>query len=229
MNAALADYMMKYFSADESEIVDDRVRNTVISVCKKLDSKLISIKTIIAKFSSGSRPKVLITYGRESLLIYFSIPKDRVYTYDDFTKALIADALIEARSKYYFTSLMLLTIALIILSNIIMPSLLTLVLMVGIGIALLMLSFLIARRAPKHTYIQKIDVLHKHMISTSSLYRLLYEKIKLVIKTFIDVFKDVEKGKEKGYAIFENYGLFMYAVKKRNDVIEIKFAKVLTH
>jgi len=216
MNAALTDKVMKYFSPEE--IVDDKSREAVIKSCERLYMLFSRSRKIAVHTKLGGTFRAYHTYSRHQLTLYITAPSLTTLSSESVTRALIVDTVMEARSRYYFASLVLLTIAFILLTNFIVPSpmLLTAFLIVGLG--LLAASYLITKRAPKHTVIQRIEEVHRELVVTSSRYRYVSSRLQSIVSDVLKVVKDIAlRRRDRGYIVVGGCGLYEFRSQRRED------------
>ncbi len=216
MSAALAGKMMRYFSPEDT--VDDRSREAVIRSCERLYTRFSMSKKIIIRTRLGRAFRVYHMFNRHQLVLYLAAPSLSAISSESITRALIVDTIMETRSRYYFTSLILLTIAFILLTNFIVPNPTLLVVFLIVGLGLLAAAYLITRRAPKHTVVHRIEEVHQELMSTSSRYRYMFLRLQSVINDVLKVVIDSALGRRnRGYIIVGGCGLYEFRSQHRED------------
>ncbi len=216
MSAALTDKMMRYFSSEDT--IDDRSREAVIRSCEKLYTRFSTSKKIVVRTRLGRAFRAYHMYNRHQLILYLAAPSLTALSSESVTRALIVDTVMETRSKYYFASLILLTIAFILLTNFIVPSPSLLIAFLIIGLGLLAIAYLIAKRAPKHTVIHHIEEVHRELIDTSSKYRYMFSRLQSIVSDVLKVVGDTAlRRRSRGYIVVDGCGLYEFRSQQRED------------
>ncbi len=226
MSAALTDKVMKYFSPEDT--VDDRSREAVVRSCERLYTRFSMSKKIVIRARLGKAFRVYHTYSKQQLVLYLSAPSLYALSSESVARALIVDTIMETRSKYYFTSLILLTIAFILLTNFIVPSPTILIVLLIAGLGLLAAAYIITRRAPKHIVIQRIEEVHRELMNTSSRYRYMFSRIQSAVGDVLKAVIDTAlRRRSRGYVVVDGCGLYEFRSQYREDnVFDIDMRRV---
>lgn len=216
MSAALTDKVMKYFSSEDT--IDDRSREAVVRSCERLYTRFSVSKKIVVRARLGRAFRAYHMFNRHQLILYLAAPSLSALSSESVTRALIVDTIMETRSKYYFTSLILLTIAFILLTNFVVPSPTLLAVLLIVGLGLLATAYLITKRAPKHTVIYRIEEVHRELMNTSPRYRYIFLRLQSVINDVLKVVIDTAlRRRNRGYIIVDGCGLYEFRSQHRED------------
>lgn len=221
--------MMKYFSADRIlSNVKYRDRDVVVKSCEKLYTRFRLSKNIVVRTKLGKPFHVYHVFAKDKLMLFLTVSSISSLKSEPITVALIVDSIMESRSKYLLASYTLLTLALILLTNLIVPSITLLLLLLAIGLALLAVSYIVTKRAPRNSVVQRIEEIHKELMNIDSRYRNVFTALQSIIMDLVKVLQEaILRNRERGCAVIRGCGLYEFRAKRiENSVFDIDMWRV---
>ena len=211
--------MMRYFSADRTlSNAKYRDRDVVVKSCEKLYTRFHSSKNIVVRTKLGKSFHVYHIFTRGRLTLFLTVSSISSLRSEAITVALIVDSVMESRSRYLLASYILLTLALILLTNLIVPSITLLLLLLAIGLGLLAISYIITKRAPRNSVIQRIEEIHRELMSIDSRYRNVFTALQSIIMDLVKVLQEaILKNRERGCVVIRGCGLYEFRAKRVED------------
>ncbi|HIP57049.1 MAG TPA: hypothetical protein EYH02_03150 [Ignisphaera aggregans] len=213
--------MMKYFSADRVlNNVKYRDRDVIVKSCEKLYTRFCLSKNIVVRTKLGASFHVYHVFTKDRLMLFLTVTSISSLRSDSITVALIVDSIMESRSRHLLASYILLTLALILLTNLVLPSVTLLLLLLAIGLALLAISYMIIKRTPRDGVVQRIEEIHRELMNIDSRYRSIFTALQSIIMDLVKVLQEaILKNRERGCVVIRGCGLYEFRAKRIEDSI----------